>query len=128
MTYKELQRIKAVYEAIANLDVFDLPPDHEDRARKQAAHIAYLRASAAYTGISADAMIAFYYGTQEIVIPALNERAQTWYERMKAREGHWAAQAAQQFGPLPAPTKTTFLDIKGAREWAKARKAQEDQS
>jgi hypothetical protein len=53
-----------VYMDYARLDTFDMPADHATFKRKVSAHIAYLRAKQAYTGVRSDAMIAYLYGAQ----------------------------------------------------------------
>lgn len=60
--YATMKAAEEIYNAYVRLDTFDLPADHATYKRKVAAHIAYLRAQAAYTGLSNDHLIAYLYG------------------------------------------------------------------
>jgi cold shock CspA family protein len=62
--YDAMTMAEQVYMDYARLDTFDMPADHATFKRKVAAHIAFLRAKQAYTGVRSDAMIAYLYGVQ----------------------------------------------------------------
>ena len=109
-TYEDVRAAEKAHADLCLIDTFDLPADHATYKRKVAAHIHLLRTQAAYIGTpgSAEHIIGYLYGKSAmqapaftptpIIIPPLNEQAPTHHERMKAREGHWAAKAAIQFG------------------------------
>jgi hypothetical protein len=62
--YDAMTMAEQVYMDYARLDTFDMPADHATFKRKVAAHITYLRAKQAYTGVRSDAMITYLYGAQ----------------------------------------------------------------
>lgn len=59
----------------------------------------------------------------QTVAPALNESASEWFVRSQAREAHWAQNA---IGPLPEPTKTTFLTLAPKKPMTPEQRASED--
>jgi cold shock CspA family protein len=62
--YDVMERAETVYMDYARMDTFDMPADHATFKRKVSAHIAFLRAQSAYTGVRSDAMITYLYGAQ----------------------------------------------------------------
>jgi hypothetical protein len=62
--YDAMTMAEQVYMDYARLDTFDMPADHATFKRKVSAHIAFLRAKQAYTGVRSDAMITYLYGAQ----------------------------------------------------------------
>lgn len=74
--YNEVKQAEEIYIQYMRMDTFDLPADHATYKRKVAAHIAYLRAQAAYTGLSNDHLIAYLYGKGAVTKTA-PQQAQT---------------------------------------------------
>lgn len=64
ITFEEYARLKADWFALSQSDTFDLPADHPAYARKVQAHLAFLHAQAAYTGIDNTAVIVLIYGKE----------------------------------------------------------------
>lgn len=63
ITYDDVQRLRAAHvEALTTLDTFDLPASHPTYVRKVTAHLAYVLAQAAYTGMDATFLIVLVYG------------------------------------------------------------------
>jgi hypothetical protein len=104
ITREDVLAAEKIYADLCLIDTFDLPADHATYQRKVAAHIHLLRIQAERIGTpgSAEHIIGYLYGKgmmqTPIVVPPLNEQAPFWHERMGAREAHWAARAAIQFG------------------------------
>jgi hypothetical protein len=62
--YDAMERAKQVYMDYARRDTWRVPANHTTYLCKVSAHIAFLRAQAAYTGVRNEAMIAYLYGAQ----------------------------------------------------------------
>lgn len=65
--YQDMVATQVVSNEYALLDTFDLPADHATYQKKVRAHITALRAAAAYTGCSAEAVIEYLYGKGKTV-------------------------------------------------------------
>lgn len=63
--YQAMKAAEIVSNEYARLDTFDMPADHATYKRKVAAHVAFLRAQAAYTGVNNEGIIAYLYGAQK---------------------------------------------------------------
>lgn len=62
--YQTMKEAEEVYIRYMRLDTWDLPADHATYKRKVAAHIDYLRAQAAYTGLNNEYLITYLYGAK----------------------------------------------------------------
>lgn len=67
--YQAMKEAEEVYIRYMRLDTWDLPADHITYQRKVRAHINYLRASAAFTGMNNEYLIAYLYGVKN-ALPA----------------------------------------------------------
>jgi hypothetical protein len=138
--YDAMTMAEKVYMDYARLDTFDMPADHATFKRKVSAHIAFLRAKQAYTGVRSDAMITYLYGVQNAPqtphngTPAAVDDVQAFSANLDQRKPEIASEpfapinatndhplALIQPGSVASKTDWDALKVKRAMQYATAK-------